>query len=120
MGIFDLFKKKKPRTALDEVNEVIVKGFRRLGEANGVAPTSKLSDEDIIEIAREVGFAFKQVAEKRNEHLKAGYLFAIQMKFFAVYETQDNDFYREHLDYECDKYLREGLREDYKQDIKLF
>ena len=119
MGLFDIFK-RKPRTMLDEVNEVAVKAFRALGEANNVAPTSKMSDEDIIRVAQEVGTAFRNVSEQRGEHLKAGYLFTIQMQFFRVYELSGEKFYQEHIVYECNKYLNEGLRQDYQQDLKLF
>lgn len=120
MGLFDIFKRKKSRTMLDEVNEITVKAFRSLGEANGVAPTSKMSDEDVIRVAQEVGVAFKKVSEQRGEHLKAGYLFTIQMQFFRVYEMSGEQFYQEHIIYECNKYLNEGLRSDYQQDLKLF
>jgi hypothetical protein len=120
MGFFDLFKKKKTRTAMDEVNELVVKSFRGLAESNGVAPTSKMSDEEIIRISQEVGEAFRKVSEQRGEHLKAGYLFTIQMQFFRIYELSGEKLYQEHIIYECNKYLNEGLRQDYQQDLKLF
>ncbi len=119
MGLFDLFKKKKPRTMLDEVQDVTVQAFRNLGKANGVPPTKKMTDEEIIKISQETMTAFKQTAEQRNEQIQAGYLFAIAMKFFSVYEQLGEKFYQEHLEYELNKYLNEGLREDYQQDIRL-
>jgi hypothetical protein len=120
MGIFDLFKKKAPRTMLDEVQDVTIKAFRSLAKANGVPPTSKMTDKEILKISQETMTSFKEVAKQRDESIQAGYLFAIAMNFFTVYEQFGEEFYKEHLEYELNKYLNEGLREDYKQDLKLF
>lgn len=117
MGLFDIFKKKEPRTMLDEVQDTTVKLFRSIGEANGVAPTKKLSDEKILKISQEVMTAFKEAGEQKGEHIPGGYLMTIAMKFFAVYEMSGEEFYYEHLNYEINKYLNEGLREDYKYNL---
>ena len=124
MGLFDRLKKKKPKTLLDKFREnaepLIVSRYRNIASANGIAPTSKTTDQKIIEIYKQVGSKFREVAENRNENLSAGYLNTIVLKFYQVYEMKDESFYNEHLKYEIDKYLNEGLREDYKQDLKLF
>lgn len=117
MGIFDIFNKKQTRTLLDEFQEQTVKLFRGIGEANGVAPTQKLSDEKILQISQEVMTAFKEAAEQKGENIPGGYLMTIAMKFFAVYEMGGEKFYYEHLNYEIHKYLNEGLREDYKRNL---
>lgn len=117
MGFLDFFKKKEPRTLLDEFQETTVKLFRNIGEANGVAPTNKLSDENILKISQEVMTAFKKAGEQKGEHIPGGYLMTIAMNFFAVYEMSGKEFYYEHLDYEINKYLKEGLREDYKHNL---
>lgn len=119
MGIFDLFKKKAPRTMLDEAQDLIIQAFRKLGKANGIPPTSKMTDQEILKISQETMTSFKEVAKQRDEYIQAEYLFAIAMKFFSVYEQFGEEFYKDHLNYELNKYLNEGLREDYKQDVKL-
>ncbi|MCB4749127.1 MAG: hypothetical protein LGB67_03530 [Sulfurovum sp.] len=117
MGLFDLFKKKEPRTMLNEFQETTVKLFRSIGEANGVPPTRKLSDKKILEISQEVMTAFKEASEEKGEHIPGGYLMTIAMKFFAIYEQFGENFYYEHLNYEVNKYINEGLREDYKHNL---
>jgi len=119
MGIFDLFKKKASRTMLDEVQDATITAFRNFAKANGLPPTSKMTDKEILRISQETMTSFKEAAKQRNEFIPTGYLFAIAMKFFSVYEQFGEEFYKEHLDYELSKYLTEGLREDYKQDIRL-
>lgn len=124
MGLFDRFKKKQPKTMLDKVQELagplIVNGYRQLAAANGTAPTAKTSDQKIIEIYQQVGSAFREASKERNEHLPAGYMNTIVFKFFQVYEMMGDTMFYEHLKYEVDKYINEGLRDDYKQDLKLF
>ncbi len=109
---------------LDKVQEqagpLIINGFRRLAAANGTAPTAKTSDLKIIEIYKQVGSAFRKASKERNEHLPAGYLNTIVFKFFQVYEIMGDTMFYEHLKYEVARYIKEGLRDDYKQDLKLF
>lgn len=125
MGLFDFFKKKKqPITALDQFQAVagplIVNGYRRVASMNNIAPTAKTSDQKIIEIYQRVGSAFREASKERNEHITAGNLNTIVLKFFQVYEMMGETMFYEHLKYEIDKYIQEGLRTDYKQDLKLF
>lgn len=119
-----LFGLTEPRTALDEVQEVggqlIVTGYRRLAGQHGCAPTSKTSDPQIIEMYKKVGTAFRDVADRRGERLSAGTLNSIVWKFFQVSEMLGNEFVDKHLAYEVQKYLQEGLRPEYIQDIDLF
>lgn len=124
MGFFDIFKKKRPKTVLDKAQElagpVIVNGYRQLAAANGSAPSAKTSDQKIIEIYQQVGSAFREASKERNEYLPAGYMNTIVFNFFQVYEMMGDTMFYEHLKYEVDKYINEGLRDDYKQDMKLF
>jgi hypothetical protein len=125
MGLFDIFKKKEqPKTLLDQVQAIggplIVNGYRRIAAANNIAPTAKTSDQKIIEIYQRVGSAFREASKQRNEHIPAGHLNTVVLKFFQVYEMMGDTMFYEHLKYEVDKYIQEGLRPDYKQDLKLF
>lgn len=125
MGFFESFrKKKKPRTIADQIQAVagsiLVNSFRRIASANNIAPTSKTPDQKIIEIYKHVGSAFKEASKKRNEHIPAGQLNTIVLKFYQVYEMMGDELVNEHLKYEIEKYIKEGLRQDYQQDLKLF
>jgi hypothetical protein len=114
----------KPRTLLDEVEEnaslLIVRGYRRLAEQRRCAPTSKTSDQEIISIYKKVLTAFRQASDQRGERLPAGTMNFIAWKFFQVNEMMGPDMLDSHLEYEVQKYIQEGLRPDYRQDLKLF
>lgn len=86
----------------------------------GIAPSSKTSDEKIIEIYQKVGTAFRQVATQRSEIISAGVLNNIVLKFFQIYEGYGQEMFDSHLNYELSKYQNEGLRPDYKIEINLF
>ncbi len=113
----------KPRTLLDDTQEVgnklIVKGYRRIAAQHGCAPTAKTTDKKIIEIYTLVSKVFHQAAERRGEHIPALFQNCIVLKFLKVYELA-GDHLQHHLQYEVDKYLAEGLRPDYKQELRLF
>ena len=78
------------------------------------------SDEKIMEIYSRVCSAFSQAAERRGEHIPAVYLNRIVLKFLQVYEKMPQHFFDEHLRYELDKYVAEGLRPEYRQELPLF
>lgn len=124
MSIFDIFKKKEPRTAFDELQDLatplIVNGYRHLGQANNCAPTSKTSDQKIMEIYQQVGSGFREASDQRNEYLPAGHMNTVVFKFLNIYEMMGQHMFNEHLKYEVSRYIHEGLREDYQQDLKLF
>lgn len=115
--------KKQPTNLYEQVRGVteplVVSSYRRIAFQNGIAPTSKTSDDKIIEIYSKIGSAFKEASKQRNEHIAAGYLNTIVLKFFQVYEIGGDIMLDEHLSYEINKYLTEGLRSDYKQELKL-
>jgi hypothetical protein len=107
---------------LDDVQDVggrlIVKGYRNVSAQWGCAPTSKTSDQKIIEIYSKVGTAFNEAEERRGEHIPALYLNRIVLHFLALYELCEPHF-QQHLEYEVNKYLAEGLREDYKRELRI-
>lgn len=119
-----IFGTRKPRTLLDDVQEtggkLIVRGYRNLAAASGLAPTTKTTDEKIVQIYSRVGTAFNEAAKQRNERIPALHLNSIVFKFLQVYETLGENFMEDHLHYEIKKYLNEGLRDDYKRDLPLF
>lgn len=127
--MFNLFKKEsKPRTLLEDLHAVssrlIVKGYRRIAAIHGCAPTAKTTDAKIVEIYSTVLSAFGEAAKRRGEEIPALYLNHIVAKFYQVYEMFDvSPFpqrFQEHLQYEVNKYLAEGLRPDYRQELQLF
>jgi len=104
----------------DKLNKGLVRRLRRIGEYNNTAPSSKTTDEKIIEIYRLICSSFREQSELRNEHIRANCLNTIALKFFNVYEEFGEDFMKEHLKYELKKYANEGLRTDYQNEISLF
>lgn len=126
MGIFGkLFgRAEKSQSALAQVQalggKLIVDGYRRLAGQLGTAPTSKTSDEEIIEMYKKVGTAFHLASERRGERLSAGVKNSIVFKFLQVKEMLGADMVDAHLKYEVEKYLQSGLRDEYNQELKLF
>ncbi len=104
----------------DKLDEGLVRRLRSIGEYNNTAPSSKTTDEKIIEIYRLICSSFREQSKLRNEHIKANCLNTIALKFFNVYEEFGEDFMKEHLEYELKKYANEGLRTDYQKEISLF
>lgn len=123
MSIFDFFKSKKPKNLLEEFEStalpLVVHGYREIAKRGNIAPTSKTSDQEIINIYQKVGSAFFEAAKKRNERIPALYLNGIALKFIQIHEMSEEFFY-EHLKYEINNYLANGLRDDYKRELKLF
>jgi len=113
----------KQRTMLDDTQEVggrlIIKGYRKIAAQHGCAPTAKTTDKQIIEIYTLVTTAFHQAAKQRGERIPALFDNHIVLKFFQLYEMIP-DHLQQHLQYEVNKYLTEGLRPDYKQELRLF
>lgn len=114
---------QKQRTMLDDVQEtsskLIIKGYRRIAAQHGCAPTAKTTDKKIIEIYTQVSTAFHEAAQKRGEHIPALFQNSIVLKFLQLHEMM-SDHLQQHLHYEVGKYLAEGLRPDYKQELPLF
>lgn len=112
--------KQEPITYYDKMNSIIVKAWRSFAKENGTAPTSKTSDEKIIEIYSKVFNEFKKASETRGEVITVDVSNLIAYHILAVYEKSGEDYMNEHLEYEIDLYKKSGLREDYKKGLKLF
>ena len=113
-------KPQEPVSFEDKLNTSLVKRLRNIGEYNNTAPTEKTSDEKVIEIYQLICSSFRNASNKRNERIPADNLNTIAMKFFNVYEQFGEDFMKEHLEFELEKYRKEGLRPEYQKGISLF
>jgi len=113
-------KPEEPVSFEDTINNSLVKRLRNIGRFNNTAPTEKTSDEKVIEIYQLICSSFRDASNKRNESIPADNLNTIAMKFFNVYEQFGEDFMKEHLDFELEKYRKEGLRPEYQKGISLF
>jgi hypothetical protein len=122
--MFDFFKKENnPRTTLDAAQAIgyklIVKGYRRIAALYGCAPTAKTTDKAIMEIYTLVTTTFHRAAKQRGEQIPALYDNNIVLCFLKLHEMAPGHL-QQHLQYEVEKYLAEGLRADYKQPLELF
>jgi hypothetical protein len=116
-----LIPKLFKRTLLeDTASKLVVQGYRSHARANGGPPTHKTTDRQIVEIYEKVGSAFRTASKQRGEHLSAPNLNFIVLKFLTVHEMLGRDMVESHLQYEVDKYIKEGLREDYRRELHLF
>jgi hypothetical protein len=100
-------------------SEVFINGYRRVARERGCAPTSKTSDAEIVQLYKQVGTAFRQAAEQRDELLNAGSINTIVLKFLQIRERDGAESVEERLTYEVERYLKEGLRADYRQELRL-
>jgi len=105
---------------LEEGSKLVVDFYRELGAYNKCPPTAKTSDQKIIEIYSLVCTAFQETAKRRGEQIPAEFLNRIVSSFLQIYENMGEDSMHEHLQYETDKYLREGLRPDYRHPLRFF
>jgi hypothetical protein len=113
-------KPQEPVSFEDKLNTSLVKRLRNIGEYNNTAPTDKTSDEKVIEIYTLICTSFRKASLERQERIPANNLNTIAIKFFKVYEDFGENFMQDHLKYEVDKYLKEGLRSDYQRELSLF
>lgn len=99
---------------------ITVGGYREIARQTGMAPTSKTSDDEIINLYQTVISAFRSVSEERNEKIPAGIKNTIVFHFLQVKEMAPPEFFEEHLKYEKEWYRQNGLRESYQKEINLF
>src|SRR5437016_4667700 len=71
------------------------------------------SNAKMLQIHQEISEAFLQVAEERGELIDFNTLWAITTKFVLLDVNNGAEFFKSHLEYEVQKYRREGLRPDY-------
>ncbi|WP_395679444.1 hypothetical protein [Dokdonella sp.] len=114
----------KDKTAYDAFlrssSKVVIAGYRSIAKQHGLSPSLAVSDYLIMETYSTICESFRAAAESRGERIAAEQLNRIALKFLQVREQSGDEFYREHLDYEIDRYLNSGLREDYQKGIRLF
>jgi hypothetical protein len=107
--------------AIKKANELAVSIFRNIYRQQGIGPSPEMSDALILDIYRRVGCAFREVAKERGEFIESAVVNGIVLKFLEAYRGFGSDFFEEHLQYEIQKYKREGLRADYSQNrLDLF
>ncbi|MBA6348339.1 hypothetical protein [Colwellia sp. BRX8-9] len=106
--MFGLFKKKKPRSILDELDSVTVNMYRPL-----LKHKKNTSDDKILEIVQTVMSSFQQASESKGERIPGKVLINICAHFICVYDSQNQDFFMKHVPYEINVYLNSGLRDTY-------
>lgn len=109
----------RSRTAYDELEDLTIEMYRNYAKRNGVAPTSKTYDHEILEVVKLVQTTFTKAAEQKGEHIPGVYLMTINVYFLQQYEQLGKEFFLEHLKYEVNKYINDGLRDDYQRDLGL-
>ena len=125
--LFGAGQPKKERTLYDDFKAIagpmVVDGYRRIAAQRGCAPGPSVSDGEILVVYEMVLTIFQKAAQDRGERLPAPVLNNIALFFLQKYQMigQANvQFFTEHVMYEAAKYHKEGLREEYRQPLKLF
>lgn len=126
MGFFNFFKKEDKTQEInvdqfkESIDRVLIDGYRNIGQPDSLSPISNLHDEQILKINNEIMGIYKEASSERSETIKAESLFAIVFHFLVVYATRGDKFYYEHIDYEIEKYLKEGPRGYQNEGLSLF
>lgn len=130
MGLFNLLGRLfRPQTQYEKnlaiVTPRLVKAYRSIARERNLAPTRKMSDKKIMEVYLFVTGEFKEAAKKRNEDLPLEVLNYIAFYFFQAYEMLNPDqeeemMFKIQLDFEIRRYIKDGLREELRQNMKLF
>lgn len=103
-----LFKPKRPRSLLEELDSVVNNIYRQY--INNI----EISDEELNNYVTDIMLQFKKVADLRGETISGTSLMKISRKFVLMLDTRPREWVDEHLKYELNKYLASGLRPDYK------
>lgn len=100
---------------------LIVYSFRSI-LAQAPAISQALTDENILGIFVRTSKAFRAISIQRREQraVSVDQLAKISIYFMTVFVETGAQFFEEHFQYELDKYLREGLRETYREPLVLF
>ncbi len=121
-----MFKPKSEYEKLKSmVGPMLVKAYRKIAKERGLAPTSKTSDKEIVEIYIRVETAFKNAAKERNEDIPQNYINYIVFSFYQVYEGfQGNDLceilFQSQIDYEIKNYHKSGLPKKFCKELIIF
>lgn len=106
-------------TVINYSRDEVVRTFRAYAEARGIAPTRKMTDEEIINVFTRVTSRFVEVAYQRGEKIPGAYLRTLALYFFQAYEQNMGSVFEEHLQFELRRYREQGLRDDYKKDLNI-
>jgi hypothetical protein len=107
--------------AKKSANNLAVSIFRNIYSQQQTGPSPEMSDTLILDIYRKVGCAFREVGKERGEFIESAVINIIVLKFLETYRSFGSAFFDEHLQYEIQKYKREGLRPDYsRKRLDLF
>jgi hypothetical protein len=104
---------------LSRGSRLIVDGYRRAARRQGLAPTAKTTDAEILHLFERVGSAFKSVADQRGESLRAQRINYIVWKFLQARETLGNDAFDAYLQQELSRYRSDGLPAAYRHELRL-
>ena len=96
-------------------NKLAVSIYRNIYSQQQIGPSPEMPDALILDIYRQVGCAFRAAGKERGEFVESAVINTIVLKFLEVYRTAGAKFFEDHLQYEIQKYKREGLRPDYSQ-----
>ena len=94
----------------------VIQMFRNKTKENNIKLS--ITDKEIVYISQSIFYYFPQVAKNRGERIDSNILFSIAESFMYKYQMTGNDFYLKQLQYELDKYMNEGLRNDYVEGSK--
>lgn len=110
MGIFDFFKKKNNSQNLEQIvnnfNDTIVQLFRLKIPGN----LSNMTDDQIINVARNTINAFREAEKTRGEHIPAGIILNAAVEMLMAYSMFGEAYCKEHIEYEVNRYKKLGLR----------
>jgi hypothetical protein len=104
---------------LSRGSRLIVDGYRRAARRQGLAPTAKTTDAEILQLFERVGSAFKSVADKRGESLRAPRINYIVWKFLQAHEELGSDAFDAYLQQETSRYRTDGLPAAYRHELRL-
>ena len=104
------------------MEQLVIQGYRLISKESGgkLAPTNKTSDVEILMVYKTIVSQFHKAADIRGEYIPAVNLNYITLQFLQIYEFFGKECFKEHLDYQLQYYLDNGLREDYKQELDPF
>ena len=75
--------------------------------------SEEYEDDEIEQMYLRIATKFLPIAAARKEPISKTSIIKIAGKFVLMARALPADIVDEHLEYEADKYMREGLRSDY-------
>jgi hypothetical protein len=96
-----------------------VEGYRQIGRRQGIAPTEKTTDAEILRLFERVGSAFKSVAYQRGESLRGARINFIVWRCLQAYEAMGQEAFDDYLQEELSRYRDGGLPVEYQHELRL-